>query len=62
MMAFAADLALKRDCHALHWSVGDWNTPALAFYDRLGGARENGRVHFALDGEPLRSLARDGAR
>jgi GNAT superfamily N-acetyltransferase len=58
MMEFAAQLAVKRECHAVHWSVGDWNGPGLAFYERLGATREQGRVHFALEGEALRRLTR----
>jgi GNAT superfamily N-acetyltransferase len=58
MMQFAANLAVKRGCGAMHWSVGDWNTPALAFYDRLGTTRENGRVHYELQGPALQSLGK----
>lgn len=58
MMQFAANLAVKRGCGAMHWSVGDWNTPALSFYDRLGTTRENGRVHFELEGASLQSLGK----
>jgi GNAT superfamily N-acetyltransferase len=57
LMAFAASAARKRGCGSVHWSVGDWNTPALVFYDRLGGVREKGRVHFHLDGDELVALA-----
>jgi len=58
MMQFAANLAVKRGCGAMHWSVGDWNSPALAFYDRLGTTRENGRVHYELEGPALQSLGK----
>jgi len=57
MMAFAASVAMRRGCEAVHWSVGDWNTPALAFYDRLATAREKGRVHYVLQGPALKMLA-----
>jgi len=58
MMQFAAGLAVKRGCGAMHWSVGDWNTPALAFYDRLGTTREKGRVHYELEGPALQALSK----
>ncbi|NJL87861.1 MAG: GNAT family N-acetyltransferase [Leptolyngbyaceae cyanobacterium SM1_1_3] len=31
-----AQLALERGCGRLEWSVLDWNTPAIDFYQRLG--------------------------
>jgi GNAT superfamily N-acetyltransferase len=59
MMAFAAGLGLARGCGSLQWSVGDWNTPALLFYDRLETVREQGRVHYGLTGPALRKLAQE---
>ena len=57
LMAYAAGVARKRGCGAMNWSVGDWNTPALVFYDRLQGVREKGRVHYELRGAGLAGLA-----
>jgi GNAT superfamily N-acetyltransferase len=57
LMAYAADLARRRGCGAMQWSVGDWNAPALVFYDRLHGVREAGRIHYQLDGTALAALA-----
>ncbi|MBL8235921.1 MAG: GNAT family N-acetyltransferase [Bryobacterales bacterium] len=62
LMAYAADLGGQRGCGAMHWSVGDWNTPALVFYDRLSGVREKGRVHYELQGAALTALARETPR
>ena len=31
-----AQIARKRDCGRLEWSVLDWNAPAIEFYQRLG--------------------------
>jgi len=62
LMAFAAAAAGKRGCGSVHWSVGDWNTPAMVFYDRLGGVREKGRVHYQLSGEVLAALAAEAPR
>ena len=62
LMAYAAELGRKRGCGAMHWSVGDWNAPALAFYDRLHGVRESGRVHYQLTGPELAALARESPR
>ncbi len=57
MMAFAAGYATQHDYGALHWSVLDWNSPAIQFYDRLGATRESGRLYFDLHGDALRRLA-----
>ncbi len=57
LMAYAAGVARKRGCGTMNWSVGDWNTPALDFYDRLQGVREKGRVHYELRGAGLAGLA-----
>jgi len=57
LMGYAAELARKRGCGAMNWSVGDWNDPALVFYDRLRGVRETGRVHYELSGAEMAALA-----
>ena len=62
LMAFAAALAVKRGCGAMQWTVGDWNAPAMAFCDRLGGVREKGRVHYEMDGKALVTLAGEAPR
>jgi GNAT superfamily N-acetyltransferase len=33
-----AKLAVERDCGRFEWSVLDWNTNAIRFYERLGAA------------------------
>ena len=62
LMGFAAEIAQKRGCGTMNWSVGDWNTPALVFYDRLNGVREKGRVHYELSGAGLLALAKETPR
>ncbi|MGK7942532.1 MAG: N-acetyltransferase family protein [Crocosphaera sp.] len=36
MFTYIANLAVKRDAGRLEWSVLDWNTPAIEFYQRMG--------------------------
>lgn len=62
LMAYSAGIAKQRGCAAMNWSVGDWNAPALAFNDRLGGAREKGRVHYEMQGAALAALAAEAPR
>lgn len=57
MMAFTANYALQHHYGAMHWSVLDWNAPAIQFYDRLGASRESGRLYFDLVGGALQRLA-----
>ena len=57
LMAFTANYAMQHHYGAMHWSVLDWNTPAIQFYDRLGAVRESGRLYFDLAGGALQRLA-----
>jgi RimJ/RimL family protein N-acetyltransferase len=36
MFAYIAGLARERGCGRLEWSVLDWNSPAIRFYEKLG--------------------------
>lgn len=36
------DLARERGCGRVEWSVLDWNTPAIAFYESLGAVAMDG--------------------
>jgi GNAT superfamily N-acetyltransferase len=38
MLAYLAELALKRGAGRLEWSVLDWNQSAIAFYQNMGAA------------------------
>jgi GNAT superfamily N-acetyltransferase len=35
-----AQVAWEQGCGRMEWQVLHWNTPALAFYEHLGGARQ----------------------
>ena len=36
LLQAVAAIAQARDCGRFEWAVLDWNTPAIAFYERLG--------------------------
>ena len=36
MMQFLSKTALERGCEMLEWGCLDWNTPAIAFYQKIG--------------------------
>ena len=56
LLAHLAALAIERDCGRMEWSVLDWNTPAIGFYQKLGAVPMEEWTVFRLTGEALTSL------
>jgi GNAT superfamily N-acetyltransferase len=56
LMQFCAREAVRRGCGRLDWAVLDWNTQAIAFYDRLGGRPLDDWRLYRLDGAALAAL------
>lgn len=56
-MAYLARYVKERGYRYLIWSVLDWNTPSIDFYERLNAVRDTGRFHYSLEGEALDRLA-----
>ena len=52
-----AALAVARDCGRLEWSVLDWNTDAIGFYERLGARGQTEWTVHRLTGDALTALA-----
>lgn len=52
-----ARIAVLRSCGRLEWSVLDWNSRAIAFYDSLGARPVTGWIPYRLDGAALAALA-----
>ena len=57
LLAHLAALAVERDCARLEWSVLDWNTPAIGFYQKLGAQAMEDWTIMRLDGAALSGLA-----
>lgn len=57
LLAALAAVCARHGYRRLEWSVLDWNSPALAFYRRLGARAMTGWTGYRLSGEPLRALA-----
>ena len=55
-----ARIALERGCGRMEWSVLDWNTPAAAFYRKLGARPMEEWTTWRLTKEGLRDLAEQG--
>ncbi|PZU58886.1 MAG: N-acetyltransferase [Sphingobium sp.] len=52
-----AQLVVERDCARLEWSVLDWNTPSIRFYEGLGAKPMDEWTVMRVDGAALDALA-----
>jgi len=52
-----AKIALERDCGRVEWSVLDWNTPAIEFYEALGARPQDEWTTYRLTGKALTDFA-----
>ena len=57
LLAHLAQLCVTRDCARLEWSVLDWNTPAIGFYQNLGAKLMDEWTVMRVDGDALTKLA-----
>lgn len=57
LLAHLAQLCVDRDCARLEWSVLDWNTPAIGFYQNLGAKLMDEWTVMRVDGDALTALA-----
>ncbi len=57
ILSFIADLALKRGCSVLEFSVLKWNKPSIRFYKNLGAEEKNEWSDYRFSGRALKRLA-----
>jgi len=57
MLKYLAKIAVSKDCGRFEWSVLDWNTPAIDFYESIGAEAQNEWVVYRLAGKSLRDFA-----
>lgn len=57
LLKHLASLAVEKGCARLEWSVLDWNTPAIKFYELIGAKAQPEWVRYRLAGEELEQLA-----
>jgi GNAT superfamily N-acetyltransferase len=62
MFIYIVRLAKERECGRLEWSVLDWNTPAIRFYEKMGAVPLSDWTTYRLTGESLRRLADSPAK
>ncbi len=53
------DIAVKKDCGRMEWSVLDWNEPAIKFYRSLGAKAMDEWTVYRLDRMTLLKLAKE---
>ena len=57
LLAALAGIAIDRGCARFEWSVLDWNTPAIEFYQAIGAVPQNGWTVQRVSGDTLVRLA-----
>ena len=57
ILSFIADLAIKRGCEILEFSVLKWNKPSIRFYKNLGAEEKNEWSNYRFSGRTLKRLA-----
>lgn len=58
LLQYMAKLAVDNNCGRFEWSVLDWNTPAIEFYESLGAKAKREWLGYRLDGEALDNFAK----
>ncbi|MGD1859055.1 MAG: GNAT family N-acetyltransferase [Leptolyngbyaceae cyanobacterium] len=57
LLQYLGKLAVDRGCGRLEWNVLDWNSPAIAFYERMGAEIKPEWQLCRVTGEALQDLA-----
>lgn len=55
-----ARIAVAEGCGRYQWQVLDWNTPAIEFYEAMGGSVQKEWLTVRVEGDRLRQLAEEG--
>ncbi len=57
LLKHIAQIAVRENCGRFEWSVLDWNTPAIEFYEALGARPQSEWIIYRMTGDSLRQLA-----
>lgn len=57
LLSFLANIAIDRNCGRFEWSVLDWNTPAIKFYESIGAQPLSEWTVQRVTGENLTKLS-----
>jgi GNAT superfamily N-acetyltransferase len=58
LLLHVARIAASQNCGRYEWLVLDWNTPAIEFYESLGGKRMKQWLPIRVEGQALQELAK----
>ncbi|WFR58796.1 GNAT family N-acetyltransferase [Anaerocolumna sp. AGMB13025] len=59
VLAYLAELAVKRNCWGMEWTCLDWNEPSIKFYESIGAVQNGGWRIYRLKGEALLNLSQN---
>jgi GNAT superfamily N-acetyltransferase len=62
LLARVAAIAVEEGCPRLEWSVLDWNTPSIEFYQRIGARKKSEWFMMRLSGDALTELGAASSR
>jgi GNAT superfamily N-acetyltransferase len=57
LLQYLAREAVALNCGRFEWSVLDWNTPAIEFYESIGAKPQAEWIRYRLDGDALTQFA-----
>ncbi|QNB15419.1 GNAT family N-acetyltransferase [Paraburkholderia tropica] len=57
LLQHLAGIAVENGCGRFEWSVLDWNTPAIEFYQSLGAKPQAEWIRYRVEDEAIRALA-----
>lgn len=57
LLLHLAKVAVAENCGRFEWSVLDWNTPAIEFYESLGARLHREWLRMRVEGDALNKLA-----
>jgi GNAT superfamily N-acetyltransferase len=57
LLHYLAREAVALGCGRFEWSVLDWNTPAIEFYESIGAKPQSEWIRYRLDGDALTRFA-----
>lgn len=59
LLRHLARVALERGCPRMEWSVLNWNTDAIGFYERLGARAMDDWTTYRMTPDAIRALAEE---
>lgn len=58
LLQYLAQVAVENNCGRLEWSVLDWNTPAIKFYESVGAKALDEWTVYRLSGDALKDFSK----